>query len=306
KELTSSITSFIAKEMLPLDTVEKSGFRKMLPAFDHQYEFLGRKYFSKTAIPELYIKVRVDVAEQVQRADYLSATTDMWLSKNRTPFMSLTIHFISPEWKLESRCLQTRVLSEDRRHQHLALTWQDISVLEGVNSALKPVVKFTDILSGENYVTVSSVHPLLQHLKTVVLHDSLDDTTLTVDSLDAKYIEEGMQKLLLAATFLDPRYRGDQIDHLEETKHRLMEEMTAIGQAQTLCQKNPERGVVALDTVPTDAKYIEEGTQKLLLAATFLDLRYRGDQIDHLEETKHRLMEEGKPKRFVKRIQRGA
>ena len=34
KELTDSITYFIAKEMIPMYTVEKPGFRKMLASFD--------------------------------------------------------------------------------------------------------------------------------------------------------------------------------------------------------------------------------------------------------------------------------
>lgn len=35
----------------------------------------------------------------------------------------------------------------------------DVSVLESINAALKPVADFTDVLSGEKYVTVSSVGP---------------------------------------------------------------------------------------------------------------------------------------------------
>lgn len=39
----------------------------------------------------------------------------------------------------------------------------------------KPVADFTDILSGENYVTVSSLLPMLAHLEGV-LEESDDDT----------------------------------------------------------------------------------------------------------------------------------
>lgn len=95
--------------MLPVYTVENSGFKKMF-----------EKYFSKAAIPELYIKVRADVAEQVQRADYFSATANMWSSVNVTLFMSLTVHLISPEWKLESPCLQTSLLPDHHTAENLA------------------------------------------------------------------------------------------------------------------------------------------------------------------------------------------
>ncbi len=58
-----------------------------------------------------------------------------------------------------------RVLVEDRKHGHLNPTWQDVSVLESINAAMKPVADFTDVLSGEKYVTVSSVKPVLELLK---------------------------------------------------------------------------------------------------------------------------------------------
>lgn len=58
---------------------------------------------------------------------------------------------------LEQEQAIKRVFAQDKSRCPLPqLTWQDISVLESVNNALKPVADFTDILSGENYVTVSS------------------------------------------------------------------------------------------------------------------------------------------------------
>ncbi|KAI2662248.1 E3 SUMO-protein ligase ZBED1 [Labeo rohita] len=73
-----------------------------------------------------------------------------------------------------------RVL-DDRRHHHLNPSWQDIAVLESVNAALKPAAEFTDLLSGESYVTVSSVKPVLKLLIEDMLKPSNEDTTLTSD-----------------------------------------------------------------------------------------------------------------------------
>lgn len=51
EELTDSVTSCICKDMLPINIVEKEGFRQMLKKFDSRYEVPSRKYFSQTAIP---------------------------------------------------------------------------------------------------------------------------------------------------------------------------------------------------------------------------------------------------------------
>lgn len=85
------------------------------------------------------------------------------------------------ERMLEQEQAIKRVFAQDKSRRPLPqLTWQDISVLESVNNALKPVADFTDILSGENYVTVSSLLPMLAHLEGV-LEESGDDPKLTAE-----------------------------------------------------------------------------------------------------------------------------
>lgn len=107
-----------------------------------------------------------------------------------------------------------RVLIEDRKHGHLNPTWQDVAVLESINSALKPVADFTDVLSGEKYVTVSSVKPVLDLVREELLSPQPDESTLTTNikkkmfsALDEKYNTTSLQGLLKKATFLDPRYK---------------------------------------------------------------------------------------------------
>ena len=64
---------------------------------------------------------------------------------------------------LEQETAIRQVLSADRKTSHLLLAWQDIDVLESVNKALAPLKEFTDIMSGEMYVTVSAIKPILKH-----------------------------------------------------------------------------------------------------------------------------------------------
>ena len=98
-----------------------------------------------------------------------------------------------------------RVL-DNRTNEHLIPTRQDISVLESVNAALKPVAEFTDLLSGETYVTVSSVKPVLKLLTENVLSPAAEDTSLTKEIkkkmcavLEEKYKPAALQVLLSKA-----------------------------------------------------------------------------------------------------------
>lgn len=81
-----------------------------------------------------------------------------------------------------------KIALDDRKHQHLNLTWQDNAVLESINAALKhSVAEFTDVLSNEKVVTVSSVRPVLKLLTNDLLDPSPEDSKLT-KNLKAKMI----------------------------------------------------------------------------------------------------------------------
>ena len=96
---------------------------------------------------------------------------------------------------LEQEKAVCQVFSNDRKTAHLIATWQNIEVLESVNKALTPLTDLTDSISGEDYIAVSYIKPLLHH-HTEALAVKDNDTTLTKDiteriksSLTEKYCD---------------------------------------------------------------------------------------------------------------------
>lgn len=121
-----------------------------------------------------------------------------------------------------------------------SITWQDTAVLEAVKDGLKPVAEFTDILSAENYVTVSSLLPML-HLMMDILKEEDSDVEMVkelkrriLEKVDSKYAESTLQ-WMRKATLLDPRYKGDHINApaLDVIKSELENEMVAYWKAKT-------------------------------------------------------------------------
>lgn len=106
------------------------------------------------------------------------------------------------------------VLAADRKAAHLNPTWQDMEVLKSIDSALSPLSSLADILSGETYVTVSAIIPMLQLIRTNLLKE--DDTQLTTDikervitDLESRYSDRGnVMEILQLATFLDARFKS--------------------------------------------------------------------------------------------------
>ncbi|XP_049908073.1 E3 SUMO-protein ligase ZBED1-like isoform X3 [Epinephelus moara] len=373
KEITSAVTYDIAKDMAPVSVVEKPGFRKLINTLDPRFNLPSHKYFAEKALPELYIKVREELANQLTNVTHFSTTADIWSSRTCEPYLSLTVHYID-NWELKSKCLQTsflpedhtggiiaqglqdalmswnlnearqvcittdnganivkavslnqwtclqcfghrlhlaiersmkdthidhavavckkvvssfsfswkrrrdlataqqelnlpahqlisesptrwgsrekmiervlkqeqvisQVLAADKKTRHLVLTWQDLEVLESVHKALKPLLKFTDALSGQSYVTVSYVKPVLHLFQSSLLAHQEDDTPLTqsikasiLDYLSEKYSDPSTNDLLDMAGLVDPRFKTTYCTEgkVEDIKSRALAEMEAM------------------------------------------------------------------------------
>ena len=75
---------------------------------------------SRVAIPAAYGSTKEQVVQDVEQAEYYSATTDCWSSQGLKPYLSYTVHYIDNQWSLKSYCLQTMYLPEDHTANNLA------------------------------------------------------------------------------------------------------------------------------------------------------------------------------------------
>ena len=63
---------------------------------------------------EILEEVKAQVGEQRRSAEYVSLTTDFWTSHAVQSYMGVTAHFVTPDWSLSSKVLQTQEVSESR------------------------------------------------------------------------------------------------------------------------------------------------------------------------------------------------
>ncbi|XP_053179067.1 E3 SUMO-protein ligase ZBED1-like [Scomber japonicus] len=351
KDISQAVTYHIAKDMLPLSTVERPGFKNLLHVLDPRYVLPGRKYSSKTAIPQMYLLCKDSVQKEILEAKYFATTSDptcgqavrrsreliaeglkeallswgliekkmvcittdsganvvkatslnnwtrlqcfghrlhsaigaagkdkrvdravgvckkvvsafsySWKKKSALSKAQERLHLPTHQLITESltrwgsrqrmvaRVLEqqkaiTEVLSADKNTRHLIPTWQDIDVLESMNAALTPLLEFTDSLSGESYVTVSYVKPVLHLFRSNLLEVNEGDTQLTKEMktkimayLDEKYADPDTDDLLDMATLMDPRFKVQYIrpEKVGAIKMRAVSEVMKEGQGQSL------------------------------------------------------------------------
>lgn len=155
KDITRAITQYIAKDMVPIQTVERDGFRCMVRTLDAKYELPGRKVFSQKLLPELYTEVRDKVMNEIGNIEAFSATTDLWSSRTTEPYISLTIHFIDDDWKLRNRCLQTAFFPDDHTGALIADGLKETLTAWGLDEA-RLMCMTTD--SGANMVCALGIN----------------------------------------------------------------------------------------------------------------------------------------------------
>ncbi len=142
---------------------------------------------------------------------------------------------------LEQERAISQVLKAERKSRHLVLSWQDVDVLEAINKVLSPLQDFTDALSGEQYVSVSYLKPVLHLFNTSILAEEENDTQLTKDVkrnilayLNDKYSDPVTNDLLNIASFLDPRFRATYIEKekVEQVISRAVKEIKSLKDQQ--------------------------------------------------------------------------
>nr|XP_014042140.1 unnamed protein product [Salmo salar] len=146
---------------------------------------------------------------------------------------------------LEQEGALAKVLSNDKKTRNLVPTWQDLEVLEAVQKVLKPLQDFTDALSGEEYVTLSYVKPVLHLFNESLLACEEGDSELCksiktsiVEYLNRKYSDPATTDLLEMASFVDPRFRATYIpsEKVDALKHRAVLEVETLLADQSSCQ----------------------------------------------------------------------
>lgn len=126
KALTAVITRYIAKCALSVNVVSKDGFLEMVKEFDRRYQVPSRTYFSQVAIPEMYNRCLMSVKTELCEVDFYASTTDFWSSRTTEPYMSFTVHFLTRDFELVTRCLEVVYFPDSHTGENIATALRDV------------------------------------------------------------------------------------------------------------------------------------------------------------------------------------
>ncbi|XP_005093008.1 zinc finger BED domain-containing protein 4-like [Aplysia californica] len=140
KELDNCVLDLVTVDLQPLSVVENTGFRRLVNKLDPRYDIVSRKTLSTQLLPMKYRAERDQLRRQMDEVNHLTVTTDCWTSRKTESFMTVTVHFVSPDWKLTSRVLNTVLLETTHTSENLAAKILEIFTAWGIKDKVTTIV----------------------------------------------------------------------------------------------------------------------------------------------------------------------
>lgn len=99
KKITKLIAEMLALDLQPSTMVENAGLNRLLEYLQPQYSLPSSSYFTSTAIPDMYEKVKDVVLAHLKEAEgsVVHFTTSIWVSSQTREYLTLTAHWATYE-----------------------------------------------------------------------------------------------------------------------------------------------------------------------------------------------------------------
>ena len=99
--------------------VEGTGFKQLMNYIEPAYVVPSRTHIT-SIICKKYHTIKEEMLSSVESILSVSLTTDIWTSRAVQAYITVTIHFITKDWVLDSKVLVTREMMERRTSVHIA------------------------------------------------------------------------------------------------------------------------------------------------------------------------------------------
>jgi len=116
------VIEFVCKDLQPLCIFDSLPFLKLVGTLDPRFHPPSRSTVTRVLIPQKYEAVKEQVITSISKVSYCSLTTDLWTGCYRRAYMTVTAHYISPEWEMKHHCLQTREVDEGRNAENIVIS----------------------------------------------------------------------------------------------------------------------------------------------------------------------------------------
>lgn len=178
KAIDQRITNLLVCQMLPATLVDSEEWRDLWREVEPRFDCPGRRHYSNTAIPGKYARVKEAIMTDLKHIQGLSCTTDGWSSLTGDPYVSLTVHFMTPQWELRTYCLRTIYMPESHTGENVAQMLK--TILGEYNLRLADVTTFTTDNGSNMKVAIRNLKLLRIPCFGHILHNAINNAIKNV------------------------------------------------------------------------------------------------------------------------------
>ena len=95
----------VTTDLLPINVVDGQGFREVLKYIEPGYKIPSRTTIT-TRVEASYVRKKAELKIQLATAN-VALTTDCWTSLTTESYITVTCHYIEPDWQLMSAVLES-------------------------------------------------------------------------------------------------------------------------------------------------------------------------------------------------------
>ena len=220
KEINTAIVDFVALDLRPIAVVDGCGFNKLLTCLEPGYTVPSRT-FVMNSLKQQYSVMKQKLRESLSVRN-LAITTDIWTSRATEAYMTITAHYISDEWKIESNVLCTCEMAERHTGANIALRIQEVLEVWNIQASHVSAV-VTDNASNMT-AALNSLEcghlPCFAHTLQLAVNKGLDANSLNqLSSLARKLVGHFKHSALATAAL---RQKQEQMN---VPKHHLIQDV---------------------------------------------------------------------------------
>ena len=126
----------LVADFQPASIVEDAGFLEFLKVINQRYQPPSRRTLMRDHLPQLYEEKVTELKEKLMSVEHCTLTSNLWTSNQKMSYLTLTCHFISKSWEIESYVLETTHMDRAHTIENLASELMTIATKWDISSKI--------------------------------------------------------------------------------------------------------------------------------------------------------------------------
>jgi len=149
--VTNALVNFVTDDLVPISLVDSTRFKALLGTLDPQYQLPSQEQLSTVLLKEKYESLKSSLCDQLRETKTINLTIDTLSYHLNRSLLSITGHYISDQWTLESVMLGCSQVTGRHTADNLKLWYDGIVSDFNISEKVKHIV--TDCRSNTTNLT---------------------------------------------------------------------------------------------------------------------------------------------------------